>query len=53
MMNVAVGTVEQAFFVSVWDSRKQVLYGNGSACMAWQNNPTPEFVVNGTECNDS
>ena len=41
------------FLVSVWDRRKQLLYVNGSACMARQNNPTPECVVNGTECYDS
>ena len=40
------------FLVSVWNRRKQCLYVAGSACMAWQNSPTPECVVNGTECYD-
>ena len=39
--------------VSVWDTRKQLLCVNGSACTARQNNPTPECVVNGTECYDA
>ena len=51
MMNVAIGTIESSrFLVSVWARRKQFLYINGSACMPGQNNPTPECVVNGTEC---
>ena len=29
------------------------MYVDGSACTAQQNNPTPEYVVNGTECYDS
>ena len=33
--------------------RKQHLYSSGSACMTQQNNPTPEYVVSGTECYDS
>ena len=42
------------FWVSICDRRKQLLYTDGSACMAWQINPTPpECVVNGTECFDS
>ena len=41
------------FLVSIWDRRKQLLYIDGSACMARQNNPTPlECVVNVTECYD-
>ena len=38
------------FLASVWVKRNKILYDNGSACMAWQNNPPPECVVNGTEC---
>ena len=39
--------------VSIWDRRKQLLYTDGSACTARQNNPTlPECVVSGTECYD-
>ena len=41
------------FLVSIRDRRKEILYGNGSACTAQQNNPTPECMVNGTECYDS
>ena len=41
------------FLVSIWDRRKQLLYVSGSAFMTRQNNPTPECVVNGTECYDS
>ena len=38
------------FSVLIWDRRKQLLYIDGSACIARQNNPTPlECVVNGTE----
>ena len=40
------------FLVSVWDRRKQLLYIDRSACTARQNNPTPECVVNDTECYD-
>ena len=40
------------FLVSFWDGRKQFLYMDGSACMARRNNPTPECMVNGTECYD-
>ena len=39
--------------MSVWDSRKEILYGNGSIGEVSQNNPTPECVVNGTGCYDS
>ena len=39
--------------MSVWDRRKEILYGNGSICEVGQNNPTPECVVNGTGCYDS
>ena len=53
MTNVALGYDGVGnFLVSIWDRRKQLLYANGSACMAWQNDPTPECVVNGTECYD-
>ena len=38
------------FLVSVWNRRKEILYSNGSACRTQQSNPTPECVVNSTEC---
>ena len=41
-----------SFLVPVWNRRKENLPGNGSACMAQQNNLAPECVVNGTECYD-
>ena len=41
------------FLVSIWDTRKQLLYTDRLACMTQQNNPTPPGrVVNGTECYD-
>ena len=40
-------------FLSVWDRRKEILYGNGLLVEVSQNNPTPECKVNGTECYDS
>ena len=40
------------FLMSVWDRRKEILYGNGSVVEANQNNPTPECEVNRTECYD-
>ena len=41
------------FLVSIWDSRKQLLYTDRSACMTRQITPTPlECVVNGTKCYD-
>ena len=40
------------FLMSVWDRRKEILYGNGSIGEVGQNNPTPECEVNGTECYD-
>ena len=40
------------FYYQFLDRRKEILYGNESACMARQNNSTPECVVNGTECYD-
>ena len=39
--------------MSVWDRRKEILYGNGSIGEVSQNNPTPGCVVNGTGCYDS
>ena len=52
-MNVAFGIKSRQFLVSIWDGRKQLLYANGSACIARQNNSTPlECVVNGIECYD-
>ena len=41
------------FLLSVWNRRKQLLYIDGSACTARQNNPTSERVVNVTECSSS
>ena len=41
------------FLMSVWDRRKEILYGNGSIGEVSQNNPTPGCVVNGTGCYDS
>ena len=38
------------FVMSVWDRRKEILYGNGSLGEVSQNNPTQECEVNGTEC---
>ena len=38
--------------MSVWDRRKEILYGNGSVGEVIQNNPTPECEVSGTECCD-
>ena len=38
--------------MSVWDSRKEVFYGNGLVGKVNQNNLTPECEVNGTECYD-
>ena len=40
------------FLVSVWDRRKEILYGGGSTCTSRQNTPTPEYMVNDTECYD-
>ena len=40
------------FLRSVWDRRKELLYGNGSIGEVGQNNTTPECEVNGTECFD-
>ena len=31
--------------MSVWDRRKEILYGNGLAVEVNQNNPTPECEV--------
>ena len=30
------------FLLSVWDRRKEILYGDGSTCMVSPINPTPE-----------
>ena len=35
--------------MSVWDGRKEILYGDGSKGKVSQTNPTPECGVNGTE----
>ena len=51
-LNVALGAIQKVIFVlSVWD--KKYFFGNRMACMSRQNNPTPECLVNGTECYDS
>ena len=50
MMNVNVvhGIVEyMSFFMSVWDRRKEILYGNGSACNVGQTNSSQECEANG------
>ena len=39
--------------MSVWDRRKEILYGNRSIGDVSQNNPTPGRVVNSTGCYDS
>ena len=41
------------FKVSVWGRRTQLMHVDRSACMARQKNPTPECIVNGTECYNS
>ena len=42
------------FLILIWNSRKQLLHTDVSACMTRQINPTPpECVVNGAECYDS
>ena len=38
--------------MSVWDRRKEILYGNGLVVKINQNNPTLECKVNDTECYD-
>ena len=38
--------------MSVWDRRKESLYGNRLAGEVNRNKPTPECVVNGRECYD-
>ena len=38
--------------MSVWDRRKEILYGNGLVAEVSQNNSTPECEVNGTKCYD-
>ena len=38
------------FFMSVWDRRKEILYGKGSACKVSQNNPTLECKANNNNC---
>ena len=51
MMNVVRGIVEQVIFlVSVWDRRKEVLSGGGSACVVGRTDPTPECEADGIEC---
>ena len=43
--------VGDSFIISL-GRRKEILYSSASVCMAQQNNPTPECVVNSTECYD-
>ena len=38
------------FLLSVWDRRKEILYGNGRVYRVSQDNSTQECEVNGTEC---
>ena len=38
------------YLVSVWDRRKEILYGDGSVCEVGQANPSPEREVDGTKC---
>ena len=38
------------FSLSVWDRRKEILYGNGRVYGVSQNNSTRECGVNDTEC---
>ena len=38
------------FLLSVWNRRKEILYGNGQVYEISQTNPTRECDVNGTEC---
>ena len=38
------------FLVSVWDRRKEILYGDNLPCEDSQTNPTAECEMNGTEC---
>ena len=40
------------FLMSVWDRRKEILYGNGLVGEVNRSNPTPECEVNGTKCFD-
>ena len=51
MINLALSTKgSRQFSVSVWDRRKEILYGSVPACMSQQNNPPPECIFNGTDC---
>ena len=38
--------------MSVWNRRKEILYGDGLVGEVNRNNPTHECEVNGTECYD-
>ena len=38
--------------MSVWESRKEIMYGNGLVGEINRNNPTPECEFSGTECYD-
>ena len=43
---------KQNMLMSVWDRRKEILYGNWSVGDVIENNPTPECEVNDTEWYD-
>ena len=52
-MNVVHGMIKsEIFLMSVWNRRKEILFGNGSIGEVGQNNPTPACEVNDTECYD-
>ena len=36
--------------MSVWDRRKETLYGSGLVQVVGQANPTPEYEANGIHC---
>ena len=38
------------FLISVWERRKEILYGEGSACKVSRNDPTLECKANGNDC---
>ena len=34
--------------MSVWERRKEILYGEGSTCKVSQNDPSPKWEANGS-----
>ena len=46
-MIVAHSIIEQVIFMSVWERRMEILYGEGSACKVSQNDPTLKCEANG------